>query len=376
MTKSNFRFGVVMSGGGAYGAFQAGVLDAFFQDGFKPSHFSGTSIGAFNSVLASGHCEKTIQDFWLSVPKVMQEEIELAKSQWEGTLSAFTRAAGGASIQHYFSEIAKDIAKQEIQRRMGWPFRLPVPIFGMPDPCGQILPRELVESTEKLNLAIRNAIQAQIDRVGNDSAIITEKTAAVIKDTLERAKLHAQVNVTVADLGDITAEHILLLYESKSIEIGAPHKYIRLNKQNKVDATIASMAVPFVFGKGNSINPTQYYDGGLADNLPIAALAPMLETEQLDYIVVIDVSGTLERLLKTKCKFLRSGPIIYINLEKPSGLENLLNFEKSADLFREGGNAGWLAIQNILSKGAQDIRDVWAKSEGISDAHVVKRKIA
>ena len=46
------KIGLVLSGGGAKGAYQIGVLRALDEAGIKPAVIAGTSIGAFNATLA------------------------------------------------------------------------------------------------------------------------------------------------------------------------------------------------------------------------------------------------------------------------------------------------------------------------------------
>jgi NTE family protein len=57
----------VLSGGGAKGSFQAGVLLQLFEQGIVPDAFFGTSVGAINALgYAYGGAEKLV-NWWLSV---------------------------------------------------------------------------------------------------------------------------------------------------------------------------------------------------------------------------------------------------------------------------------------------------------------------
>lgn len=61
------KVGVVLSGGGAKGAFQVGVLQRLIEKGVKPSVFFGTSVGALN---AAGMAYLGIDDLtklWLAI---------------------------------------------------------------------------------------------------------------------------------------------------------------------------------------------------------------------------------------------------------------------------------------------------------------------
>ncbi|MES0809502.1 patatin-like phospholipase family protein [Roseibium sp. SCPC15] len=60
--------GLVLQGGGALGAYEAGAIKRIFELGFRPEILTGTSIGALNAaVLAAptyGEAHETLQDMW------------------------------------------------------------------------------------------------------------------------------------------------------------------------------------------------------------------------------------------------------------------------------------------------------------------------
>jgi len=60
--------GLVLQGGGALGAYEAGAIKKIYEKGYRPEIFTGTSIGAFNAaVLAApkyGEPHETLQDMW------------------------------------------------------------------------------------------------------------------------------------------------------------------------------------------------------------------------------------------------------------------------------------------------------------------------
>lgn len=53
MKSSHPQWGLVLTGGGAKGAYQAGALKYLAEIGFEPAIISGTSIGAFNGAVLS-----------------------------------------------------------------------------------------------------------------------------------------------------------------------------------------------------------------------------------------------------------------------------------------------------------------------------------
>ncbi len=57
--KSTFTFGFSLSGGGARGVVQLGIMQALYEAGVKPSIIAGTSMGAINGLfLAAGYSPK------------------------------------------------------------------------------------------------------------------------------------------------------------------------------------------------------------------------------------------------------------------------------------------------------------------------------
>src|SRR5437867_3740977 len=73
------RVNLALQGGGGFGAFAWGVLDAILEDGrLEIASISGTSAGAMNAValatgMAQGGPEKArenLRHFWLSIPEM------------------------------------------------------------------------------------------------------------------------------------------------------------------------------------------------------------------------------------------------------------------------------------------------------------------
>ena len=50
------RVALVLQGGGALGAYQAGVYQALHECAIKPDWVSGVSIGAINAAIIAGNC--------------------------------------------------------------------------------------------------------------------------------------------------------------------------------------------------------------------------------------------------------------------------------------------------------------------------------
>jgi NTE family protein len=65
------RVALVLQGGGALGAYQAGVFQALDEHGFCPDWVAGTSIGAINSAIVAGNAPENrvarLREFWETV---------------------------------------------------------------------------------------------------------------------------------------------------------------------------------------------------------------------------------------------------------------------------------------------------------------------
>jgi NTE family protein len=87
--------GLVLQGGGALGAYQAGVYQALHEAGLEPDWVAGVSIGAINSAIIAGNKSedrlKKLETFWLDItardPFTMWPEGD-APRMWRNMLSA------------------------------------------------------------------------------------------------------------------------------------------------------------------------------------------------------------------------------------------------------------------------------------------------
>lgn len=61
------KVGVVLSGGGAKGAFQVGVLQRLIEKGINPSIYFGTSVGSLNAVGMAYHGIDFLNDVWMNI---------------------------------------------------------------------------------------------------------------------------------------------------------------------------------------------------------------------------------------------------------------------------------------------------------------------
>jgi NTE family protein len=99
---------LALQGGGALGAYQAGVYDGLAGSGFAPDWVAGVSIGAINSALIAGklpeHRVERLREFWERVsaqaPLVLPQPLELMRPMMN-RMSAATAVMFG--IPGFFS---------------------------------------------------------------------------------------------------------------------------------------------------------------------------------------------------------------------------------------------------------------------------------
>ncbi len=68
--QSRKTIGLVLSGGGAQGAYQAGVIKALFQAGLRFKYISGVSIGALNGLLTARGMIRELEHTWMTISRM------------------------------------------------------------------------------------------------------------------------------------------------------------------------------------------------------------------------------------------------------------------------------------------------------------------
>jgi NTE family protein len=95
------RVALVLQGGGALGAYQAGVYEALSESGIHPNWIAGVSIGAINAAIIAGNAEKArvdrLHDFWKRVTS------DASVSWLDPAGLGFTRGDGVRNLLNRFS---------------------------------------------------------------------------------------------------------------------------------------------------------------------------------------------------------------------------------------------------------------------------------
>ncbi|MGK7899780.1 MAG: patatin-like phospholipase family protein [Xenococcus sp. (in: cyanobacteria)] len=222
------QIGLVLTGGGAKGAYQAGALQYIAEIGLKPQIIAGTSIGALNgATLASNtpftYAVQRLNDIWTKLGQT--EIIHLSHNPTGITLNQIAKAFI-PTFRHWLINFSLQMGISNDKKAL----------FD-PEPMEQML-KETVNPT-----ALRNGIELWV------TVFPSLKIPGLDYDWLldiVRAKMGTKAQwLCVQDCTDDETLYNLLL---------------------------ASAAIPFAFPQ-REINGKYYVDGGLADNVPLAALA-------------------------------------------------------------------------------------------------------
>ena len=96
---------LVLQGGGALGAYQAGVYEALSEAGIHPNWISGVSIGAINAAILAGNPPETridrLREFWTQVT---------ADGPWPGAGDACFGLAKGDAMRQLINQMSANFA--------------------------------------------------------------------------------------------------------------------------------------------------------------------------------------------------------------------------------------------------------------------------
>lgn len=204
---------LVLQGGGALGAYQAGVYQAMQEAGIEPDWVIGTSIGAINGALIAGNPPdlrmERLRSFWNSLGQTATGGL----SNW-GVPALTTAAADWATM----------VAG--------------IPAFFVPNPLAWL------------------GLQAL---VGVEKAAYY--TTAPLRHTLER----------LVDTDYIHAQHVRMTLGAVKIATGEMRYFDSHEDPITLDTILASGALPPAF-PAVRVQDDFYWDGGLYSNTPIEAV--------------------------------------------------------------------------------------------------------
>lgn len=219
-------WGVVLAGGGAKGAYQVGALKYLAEQGFSPQIIAGTSIGALNGAVIAGKA-------------TLEEGVDRLEALWtrlgnesvlQPNLETVSLTAGQIAL--LFTPTARDLV---IASRRAYGTK-PLSLFD-PAPIERLM---------------REAIDPEAVRRGTELWI-------TVFESVGTPHLVCNVPVDLLRAG-----------------AGAQAEWLHANQIQPNDALhealLASAAVPLAFPP-RKIEGRTFIDGGIADNVPLGALA-------------------------------------------------------------------------------------------------------
>jgi NTE family protein len=211
---------LVLQGGGALGAYQAGAFQAIDEANIQLDWLCGVSIGAINASLIAGNSP--------------ERRIERLREFWE----AVTQPPAAASSFSWFSKLpwGKNEQAQELIRKMGAFANMTygVPSFYSPRP-----------------LALPGSIAEKPDQV-------SYYDTSPLKATLER----------LVDFDRINSEAMRLSVSATNVETGALVYFENTDRKITASHVLASGSLPPAFPP-TEIDGEYYWDGGVISNAPL-----------------------------------------------------------------------------------------------------------
>lgn len=207
------RVVLVLQGGGALGAYQAGVYQTLHEAGIEPDWVIGTSIGAINGALIAGNPSP--------------QRLERLRSFWKQV----QQDAGGLLPSSGF-DLAASMASNWLTMVAG------IPAFFVPNPMamlGQHVPVGIEHAAYYLTTPLRRTIAGLLD------------------------------------LEYLNAQHIRLSLGAVKVCSGEMHYFDSRDKAVTIEHILASGALPPAF-PAVCIDGEFYWDGGIYSNTPIEAV--------------------------------------------------------------------------------------------------------
>ncbi len=269
--------GLVLSGGGARGAFQVGVWSVIREHGIgrDPDVVSGSSAGALNAALiGAGLSPREMLDFWLGLadkpPVVANEQFFLS---FRKSLMKLLAHEPVRSLKSRGRDIRLGLSSL---RRHG--------IFS--------LEGRMASFVEYLLTARFDAVSTLLEGITTTSVFDTDPlkerlTKLLGGPTIKRTQVRLAINTVDVRTGGVIR---IVNYEPKKRSARAAAHY-RYHPEISVDMILASSSIPLLFNPvrvGNEL----LWDGGLLVNTPIAPAVALGAHRIIPVLVTAGGAGT------------------------------------------------------------------------------------
>ena len=275
--------GLVLSGGGARGAFQVGVWEVLRNDrrglGGPPAVISGTSAGALNGALiAAGRTPREMLDFWVSLSdrppikanRAMFASLEgvLARLALREPMRALHRRARAARI------VAQLLRKHSFIRRGS----------------------RVAALVEYVLTARFDQVSEALDRIPTSYLFSTQPMRQRIVDMLGGPpRKPTQVRLAVNTVDVRTGDVIRFVNHAPHMHSESDDSHYRVGPITS-DMVLASASIPLLF-EPVAIHGFELWDGGLLVNTPLAPAVSLGATHIVPVLVTAGRDSTPERPL-------------------------------------------------------------------------------
>jgi predicted acylesterase/phospholipase RssA len=250
MSTHKTALGIVLSGGGARGAFAAGVLDRVTADRrfSEPLVVAGTSAGALNAALfAAGKTSTEIHAFWL----------ELARRQPTRTNQAWFRQAASAALRLSLSRPSatlRGLLRSRSGRRQPY--------------LGQTL-ADLVQVllTDRYDLVNHFLNGVRESHLVESSGIREQLVSALGGEVVPEVRCKLAINAV-----DARTNSAVRFVTQRTASMQSD-EYLVTDKIT-VDMVLASISIPILF-PAVQLGDKLLWDGGVLNNTPLAPAASM-----------------------------------------------------------------------------------------------------
>jgi len=253
---TEMRVGLVLSGGGAKGAYQVGVLKGLLELGAQIDAIAGASIGALNgAILASAPSMaegvSRMEEVWLTLAE--QSPLKLKMPNFLYLLAAFGLRLNGLN---YINSLARIIQRND----------------------GVIIPawlNEWFQVTTKLDegLLSDTPLKQLLDRYIEPDAIATGKP----------------LYVSVYKSQDVIEDILTCLTAELGFKDSPNSEFVHIQslpKNQQKEALLASAALPLLYSQ-KQINDSKYSDGGMGGWAKMQGNTPITPLLQAGYKMLI-----------------------------------------------------------------------------------------
>jgi NTE family protein len=276
------RTALVLSGGGARGAFQVGVWKILLRDprglGEAPGVISGTSAGALNGILiAAGLTPEQMLDFWLDLadrPPVIGN-------------AKFFESLNTALAKIALSEPLRAIDRRTREARI----------------LMRLFSKHKFSSSGLLALLMEFLMTARFDNVSalldgistpylfDTRPLIERLRKAIGSDVLRQTKVRLAINTVDVKTGRVVR---IVNYKPEKRD-GASAKHYRFEPVITTDMILASASIPLLFNPVN-VGGHDLWDGGLLVNSPMAPAVALGASRILPVLVTVCEADVPPRL--------------------------------------------------------------------------------